>query len=443
MSTYTTTAENVPTVKPATIANTPTVKPATISGTLPKVQSTSIAGQTPTVTAEQTAGQTPTVNWQSMMSNLPNVSAEQFGDLSSLGGMIPRSIDNIGGPGGGIQDYMNPYLNAVMGDGLSELQRQYELTRQARAGGAHMAGAFGDARHGVAEAEAERHLQDTSQRFINQVLSQGYDNAMGLRQNDINRIMQAGQFDIGNEMAVRQFDVANAFNAALQNAGFQMQALSQDQQAALQAGMANANNLIGQMQGDADRALQAGLASAGFRMEALSADQQARLRASIENVTNAMQRRLANQQALQDARFFNVGNMMETRQQNQDARQDTRFFNASNEMTAQQADANRMLQSYLAQPGMDGQRIDNELSIINAMLGIGDREQQQQQQSANLAYMDFLRQQGYPQEQLEIFSQILSAIPMGQTTTASQQQGSNPLGAIISMMSLIPTLMKI
>lgn len=304
-----------------TAAPQPTVRPAT---TIP----------TPKVTA-------PTISSQQQ----PTVAGQVFGSVGSLQGGTPRLTDSIGGEGGALQDYMNPYLETVMQDGLSELQRQYAINRQQGAAGAHMAGAFGDARHGVWEGEAERNFNTQAQQFINQVLSQGYDTAQNLRNTDINRLMSGRQFDIGNEMTGRMSDVEQAFQSALTNAGFDMQRLTQNQQAELQAALTNA----------------------GYDMQGL-----------------------------------------------------------------------------LSAPGLEGQSIDNELAIINAMLGIGDRQQSQQQTSANLAYMDFLRQQGWPQEQLNVFSQILGAMPgMGGTTTQSQQQQSNPLGAIVSMLSLIPSIMSI
>ena len=346
---------------PAPTSPTPT-SPAPITATSIIPQ---ISGQTPTVTAPTIAGQTPTVAQ-------PGSTVGQAGALATE---IPRLVDNIGGPGGGIQDYMNPYLQTVMRDGLDEMQRQYAINRQQGAAGANMAGAFGDARHGVWESEAERNFNTQANQFINQVLGQGYESAQALRGQDINRLQNANQFDIGNNQQSIQADAARQMQTALANAGFDMSALTQDQQAALTSMLTNAGNTMQGLESDASRTF-------------------------------------AGQQ-----------------------------FDVSNLLAMMNADANRSMQLALAAPGMEGQNIANQQAIIDSIMGVGNQQQQSAQQSANLAYLDFLRQQGYPEEQLQIMQSMLSSIPMGQTTTSTSTQSnpsSSPLGAIISMMSLLP-----
>jgi hypothetical protein len=82
--------------------------------------------------------------------------------------------------------------------------------------------------------------------------------------------------------------------------------------------------------------------------------------------------------------------------------------------------------------------------IQNAQLleSIGRSQQAEQQAGLDIAYQDFLRQQGYPQEQLAFYSDVLRGLPVAPTSSTSQQnyQSYNPLqqtlGAGLSALSL-------
>ncbi len=105
----------------------------------------------------------------------------------------PRLIDDIpGAPGaaggaGGMADYMNPFDDFVIQRGLHNLRRQTDMAQQANNVSAHQAGAFGDARHGVSQAEIERGAGDTMSDFLASNLQRSFDTAMGLRGEDIDR----------------------------------------------------------------------------------------------------------------------------------------------------------------------------------------------------------------------------------------------------------------
>lgn len=68
-----------------------------------------------------------------------------------LGGLTTQWTDP------GVSDsYMNPYTGGVSDIAARELKRAYDVNRKDRNAAAVAAGGFGDAQHGVAEAEAER-----------------------------------------------------------------------------------------------------------------------------------------------------------------------------------------------------------------------------------------------------------------------------------------------
>jgi hypothetical protein len=83
-------------------------------------------------------------------------------------------------------------------------------------------------------------------------------------------------------------------------------------------------------------------------------------------------------------------------------------------------------------------------NIQNAQLreAIGRSQQGEAQAGLDIGYQDFLRQQGYPQEQLGFYSDVLRGLPVAAASTQNQQgyQSYNPtqqaLGAGLSALSL-------
>ncbi len=71
---------------------------------------------------------------------------------------------------------------------------------------------------------------------------------------------------------------------------------------------------------------------------------------------------------------------------------------------------------------------------------IGKSNQAYQQAGLDTAYQDFLRQQNYPTEQLQLYSNILQGLPIANAGTSETQVPTNPLkdllGAGISALSL-------
>lgn len=88
--------------------------------------------------------------------------------------------------------------------------------------------------------------------------------------------------------------------------------------------------------------------------------------------------------------------------------------------------------------------LERGAGIQNAQLleAIGRAQQGEAQAELDIGYQDFLRQQGYPQEQLAFYSDILRGLPVAPTSAQTQQgfQSYNPtqqaLGAGLSALSL-------
>ena len=98
---------------------------------------------------------------------------------------------------------------------------------------------------------------------------------------------------------------------------------------------------------------------------------------------------------------------------------------------SRQFGANLGLQG-LAQAGQMGQTLSNigtaqsqtDLARLNQQTQTAAQEQALQQQKLDLAYQDFMRQQGYPLEMLQQYSSLLRGVPVtpSSTTTSYAQQ---------------------
>lgn len=110
---------------------------------------------------------------------------------------LPRMIDNIPGETpGGITDYMNPYIDQVLGRTQNRIREATDMAKKWEASTtAHGSGAFGDARHGIADGQIERAGIERMGDAAADAYSAAYDNAQGLRSQDINRMFQTAQFD--------------------------------------------------------------------------------------------------------------------------------------------------------------------------------------------------------------------------------------------------------
>jgi len=84
--------------------------------------------------------------------------------------------------------------------------------------------------------------------------------------------------------------------------------------------------------------------------------------------------------------------------------------------------------------GSEAQRMG--LAGAQAITGVGAQERGMQQANLELAYKDFLEQRGYPAEQTEFLSKMLSGVSLPQVTVTQEQTlpsnfeyGPTPFGA--------------
>ena len=99
-----------------------------------------------------------------------------------------------------VNQYMNPYQEAVTQKAMEEMNRQAAIQRQGVSSQAVRGGAFGGSRFGVQQAELGRNLADVQSQRIVQDYAQNYSQAqqaaMSAFQNQQQRMQQAGQMSM-------------------------------------------------------------------------------------------------------------------------------------------------------------------------------------------------------------------------------------------------------
>ena len=106
-----------------------------------------------------------------------------------------RAIDNVPGQGasGSTQDYMNPFIDAVLAPQLRELDRNQTLSQNNLDASRTMGGAFGDARSGFEAAENTRNFTNAKIDTTGKANADAFDRAMALKTNDISRLLDVSK----------------------------------------------------------------------------------------------------------------------------------------------------------------------------------------------------------------------------------------------------------
>lgn len=146
------------------------------------------AGQTNYSTAQQIAGRDyPTYSGPRVANFSPDETAAMDLMRGSVDAWKPTTDAaataltnqlNNGGMAANIGNYMSPYVGEVVDRSVQEVQRQGDVARRGIGARAHAAGAFGDARHGVADAELDRNIIKLSGDVAAQGYQSAYDRAM-------------------------------------------------------------------------------------------------------------------------------------------------------------------------------------------------------------------------------------------------------------------------
>lgn len=300
--------------------------------------------QAPQVEAAQTGyGQMGYQQVNPAMSNYGQINAQQVGTQQF--------------PGANLSGYMNPYIGNVIDRMQSAAQRNFMESQGMRDTAAQRAGAFGGSRAAIENILARRNLDTQLGDQTANLLSQGYQQAVG------------------------QFN--------------------EDQRRALQAAMANqAAGLTGD-QASLQARMQSELANQEAANRAQQLNQQAGLTSGQQNLQAETQTRLANQEALMRARLANQQAGL------QGADVGLRGLNLAGQ-TAQQLGSIGNQQQNLA------------LQRLDALRQAGLQQQQLGQTSLDQAYQDFVNQNDYARNNLAFYSGILRGIPVSSQSSTIQ-----------------------
>lgn len=149
--------------------------------------------------------------------------------------LTPERVVDEGGYLGGIEGYVNPYLEQVLAPQVRNIEEATQRRLNDLGASAASAGSFGDARHGVNESLVYRDANRAIGDVTGQAYRDAWNTAMGLRGNDLmtrygveagNRAadMEANQNRLAAasgmaELGDRYFNTFMDVNDALYNAG--------------------------------------------------------------------------------------------------------------------------------------------------------------------------------------------------------------------------------
>lgn len=138
--------------------------------------------------------------------------------------LTTHGVMDESGPLGSVQSYINPYLQQVLDPQIREINEASDRNRRNIAAEATMAGAFGDARHGIQEGE---NFEKTSQAIADatgKTTADAFLNALTQRQADMGRFDSVAAQDAAlTENAQGRRLTAGQSNQQMEENSFQRQ----------------------------------------------------------------------------------------------------------------------------------------------------------------------------------------------------------------------------
>jgi hypothetical protein len=314
--------------------------------------------------------------------------------------------------GDAVSQYMDPYMQNVVGAQKERAQEDYDIARQGRSARAVSAGAFGGSRAAVQEGLAERDLLQRQGEIQAQGLSSAYGDAQRMFEADRAARMTTEQAQAGEGARVQTGIAGEGARVQAARAAelARTQGIGIDEAARVQASEAAERARVqGMTQQEAAR-VQGGQAAELGRTQGINIGEQAR-------VQGAQAGELARVQGAQAAENL-----------------------AANQFGL---DALRLQGQQAGQlAGLSEQERAAQIQNAQLLEGIGQAQRGEAQAGLDIGYQDYLRQQGYPAEQLGFYSDVLRGLPVADAGTTTQQgyQSYNPLqqglGAGLSALSL-------
>ena len=138
--------------------------------------------------------------------------------MGGVGDVVSRDI-----PDYDLSRYMNQYTQAAMDPTIREVRRGGDI-RQQQIGAAASDGAWGGARHGVAEAENTRNTEQLVADILARGNAEAYGQATQLATSDRNAALQAAFANQGKDVSVGSTNLEAAIRTALANQSADLEA---------------------------------------------------------------------------------------------------------------------------------------------------------------------------------------------------------------------------
>jgi hypothetical protein len=297
------------------------------------------------------------------------------------------------------QQYMSPFAEAVMEPQKREAITSARRSQVAQDLGSARQGTYGGSRQLLASMERERNLGQQLGDIDVRGRQAAFENAQQQFERDRAAGMTAGQQNLQAQLGVQQLGTQTGMQAALANLDAASQANVQNMAAKLQTQGLNA-----------DQAMRAALANQQSDITRGTQDLSAALETQRLGATTGLEALRANQTAdLERQRM----------------REQSRQFGAGQGLAA------------LGQAGQMGQTLTNigsarsqaDLARFGQQTQTAAQKQALDQQFMDMHYQDFLRQQGYPMEQLQQYSSLLRGVPVTPNMTSTAYAPSASLGS--------------
>jgi len=414
--------------------------------------------------------------------------ATPFAGFDQFGGAEKFAFDPARQFGGDeLARYMDPYMQTVVGRQQEDAIEQFRRQQAARDAQAVGAGAFGGSRQavqqGIAEEALSRQLGDIqaigSQRAFEQAQQQfERDRAASMtaeqrRAEEAARVQGIGLGEAARVQQARAAELARVQGISVEEAArvqgataaerARIQSMSAEEFARVQQSQAAE---LARVQGisveEAARVQQAQAAELA-RTQGIGVDEAARVQAAnigeqsrvqqaraaelarVQGISVEEAARIQSAQAAELARTQGIGVDEAARVQAARAGEEARVQQARADDLMRQREFQLQTMGFSADMAREvaalGERAragDIQAAQLLEAQGLG--QMARDQAGLDIAYEDFLRQQGFPQEQIAFQSSILRGLPIGDAGTATTMQPYNPLqqalGAGISALGL-------
>lgn len=314
---------------------------------------------------------------------------------------------------GAISQYMSPYMQNVLDVEKREAARQADMRHQQLGlGSAAAGGPRGNYRLGILEGETERDLGQNMSDIQTRGMQAAWQDAKGSFEADRAARAQLEGFE---QSQFQMNEGAKQYEANLRAQGFSAQEAANQ---AMEQFRQGAFGLTEQA-----RQTQEQLGQSQFGLNEQMRQMQEQFGQSQFGMNEQM-RQMASQLGL---------SQYEAEQMAQQAQAGLGLQAFGLNQQGQIASANNLLgqqQNAMAAAGLMGNLTGQDQAMymdrLNAMMGAGGMERGMMQQSLDMGYQDFLRQQAWPREQLAFYSSMLQGTPVqpGQTTATYGPQPS-------------------